>query len=367
MKFDIRASELNKIINIGLKGISPRSTLNVLSGFLLQAKENKLYITATDLEIGVQTYTSCQVYEEGSIVAPARLIGELVKKIDDEHIVFETKQDFNIHITCQSSEFNMMGMDPTEFPTLPHIEEKASFKIKAHILNDMIKKTNFATSEEESKPILKGALFEIEKNKFKMVALDGYRLAYKEEIIDTDIIESFVVPSKTLTEVQRLAEDDDEMLRICFNQSHVLFEIGNTIFISRLLQGQFLNYREVIKINEKATLKINIRQLKKSLERASLFAKEGKNNCVKMEISNHQMKISSQSELGSIKEQIPIEKEGEDLIIAFNAKYVYDGIKSIEEENINMYFVNNLSPSIIKPCEDASYLYLVLPVRLTEA
>lgn len=367
MKISIQSSELNNIINIALKGISSRTTLAILNGFLLEAKENILSITSSDLELGIRTFTRCEVYEEGSIVLGARFFSDLIKKLPNENVLLESHPDLSVHISCLSSEFNIMGMDPMEFPQLPTIEKKNQLSMSSMMLSSMIKQSNFATSDDDAKPILKGALFEIEENQFKMVALDGYRLAYRREDLRTDIQERFVVPSKTLSEIQKLLEDDENIVQISFNNSHILFEIGKTIFVSRLLQGQFLNYKDVIQINTKTKITVNLRNFKHSLDRASLFAKDGKNNCVRFEIKDGKMEISSKSELGNVHEELPIEKEGENLIIAFNAKYMTDGIKNIDSEEITLEFVSNINPCIIKPKEDSNYLYLILPVRLTEA
>lgn len=367
MKFSIDASELNHIINIALKGISSRSTLPILSGFLLEAENNKLIITSTDLELGIRTYTPCNIFEEGRIVVPARFFSELVKKLPDENIVFESKIDLSIHISCTSSDFNLIGLDPMEFPSFQEIEDEKQIVLPSHVLSSMIKQTNFATSVDESRPILTGALFEFDENAFYMVALDGYRLAYRQENLALNIKEQLVVPSKTLNEIQKLLDDNEDIIKIVFNNSHIRFEIGKTIFVSRLLEGQFLNYRDVIQMTPKTKIEIDLKTLKHSLDRASLFAKEGKNNCVKLEIKDGKLSISSQSELGNVLEVLDVKKEGEDLVIAFNAKYMADGLKSIEDKEVTLEFMSSVNPCIIKPKNSDAYLYLMLPVRLVEA
>jgi len=228
----------------------------------------------------------------------------------------------------------------------------------------MIKQTIFATAQDETRPILTGALLEISEGKASLVAIDGYRLAVKNVAINSVNDIKVVIPGKTLNEISKILDDDDSDVKITFTSSHIIFNLGNTVIISRLLEGQFLNYKDIIRNEYKSKVKIKTKDMQASIERASLLAREGRNNLVKFTVSDDNLIITSNSEIGNVYEEIPIELEGNDITIAFNSKYLLDGIKVIDSEEVIMNFVSNVNPCIIKPVEDNSYTYLILPVRL---
>ena len=229
----------------------------------------------------------------------------------------------------------------------------------------MIRQTIFATAQDETRPILTGALLEITDGKISLVALDGYRLALKSAPVDYAEDVKVVVPSKTLNELNKILEDDDSDVKITCTENHIIFMLNKTIITSRLLEGQFLNYNDIIRNDYKSRVTVNTQDIKDSIERASLLAREGKNNLVKLEVSDYKLVITSNSEIGDVYEEIKIDLEGEDIEIAFNSKYILDGIRVIDSEEITMDFVSSVNPCIIKPIDDENYTYLILPVRLS--
>lgn len=365
MKIKIDQRNLSKHINIAQKGISTRTTLQILDGILLEAKNNKLKLTATDLEVSIETYLDCDIEIEGSIVINSRLFGDIVKKLPSADIYIEVT-DSNINIKCENSEFNIIGGSPSEYPDLPILLEQDSFEIQKDLFKNAIRQTVFATIQDETRPAISGVLFEIEEGKISFVALDGYRLSLRQLPIESKEDIKIIVPGRILTEINKILDDSDDILKIGIAPGHVMFNIGETVVYSRLLEGQFLNYKEIIRSEHKTSIIMDKRELQNSLERASLLAKEEKANLVKFTIKDEEMVINSNSEIGNVNEVIRTDVKGEELSIAFNSRYILEGIKIIECENIELNFMGSLNPCIINPVEDKNYTYLVLPVRLAQ-
>lgn len=364
MRIRVDQNILSNHINIVQKGISTRTTLQILDGILLETINGRLKLTATDLEIRIETYLDCDIIEEGAIVVNSRIFGDIIKKLPNSSINIQV-EDNNINITCESSEFNILGSSPYEYPELPTIVNQNSFNIPKDLFKSAIRQTVFATTQDETRPILTGVLLEITNGNGYFVALDGYRLALRSIPVDLKEDIKIVIPGRVLGELNKIL-DDDENLTITTAPGHVIFDMGDTVVSSRLLEGQFLNYKDIIRKDHKTNVKVNRKELQDSLERASLLAKEEKANLVKLNIANNQIIIKSNSEIGNVNEEIPSEQEGEDVNIAFNSKYVIDGIKAIDSEEIELYFMGSLNPCIINPVGDKNYTYLVLPVRLAQ-
>ncbi|MFA5523721.1 MAG: DNA polymerase III subunit beta [Tissierellales bacterium] len=364
MKIRIQQRDLSKCINIVQKGISSKSTLPILSGILLEAENGKLKLIGTDLEIVIKSSINCDVKEEGSIVITSRLFGDIVRKLPDLPIDLYVDENNNIHINCGNSKFNLIGLSPMDYPQLPEIKEERYFKIPNDLLKSMIRQTIFAAAQDETRPILTGALFETSDNSVSLVAIDGYRLAVKKVTVNIEDNIKVVIPAKTLNEVSKILEDDDAEVKISYTPGNIIFNFGDIVITSRLLEGQFLNYNDIIRNEHKLRIRVRTRDLQECLERASLLAREGKNNLVKLDISDDKLVITSNSEMGNVYEELPIKLEGNDIKIAFNSKYILEGIKAIDSEEIVMDMISNVNPCIIRPVEDNSYTYLVLPVRL---
>ncbi|MTI49786.1 DNA polymerase III subunit beta [Sporosalibacterium faouarense] len=364
MKVKVNQKELAKAINIVQKGISSKTTLPILNGILIEAKNNKLTLTGTDLELGIESNINCEIIQEGSIVITSRIFGDMIRKLPDFPVEIEVRDDNNVYINCGNSKFKLIGQSSVEYPQLPKLLDEISLDIPKDLLRTMIKQTVFATAQDETRPILTGALLEVNNNEAALVALDGYRLALKNIKINCQKDVKVVIPSKTLNELNKILDDNDADINVRFTSSHILFDLGNTVIISRLIEGQFLNYNDIIRNEYKSKVKVKTKDIQESIERASLLAREGKNNLVKLDITDENLVITSNSEIGDIHEDIPIELEGNDIKIAFNSKYILEGIKVIDSEEIEMNFVSNISPCILKPVGDDSYTYLILPVRL---
>lgn len=365
MRFLCPQKVLMQGISIVQKSVSTKTTLPILKGICLEAAANKLKLVGTDLEIGIENSIEVEVLDEGSAVIDARLLGEIVRKLPDSEVEVTLLDNNQIKIKCENSEFNILSLSATDFPELPTIEEEDAYTIPQDLFRNMIRQTVFSTSQDESRPILTGVLMEIEGGVLNMVALDGYRLALRKGKIESPYNYKVVIPGKTLNEVSRVMNvDEDDPIHIVITENHTLFTIGNTRLISRLLEGEFINYKQILPKEYKSRVKINTKSLLNSIERASLLAKEGKNNLVKFMIKDEVITITSNSELGKVHEEISINLEGADLEIAFNSKYFIDALKAIDDEEVYLNFTTNISPGIIKPVNNDNYVYLVLPVRV---
>ena len=366
MKIKINQNELNKSINIVQKAVSSRTTLPILSGVLIEATNNKLIMTATDLDLGIKTYSDCEVIEEGSIVVHAKLLGDFIRKLPSNSIVnIETSQNNSIEIKCLNSEINILGNSSSEYPDNTFDNEGNSFEIKSDSLKNLIKYTYFAAAQENIKPIFTGCLIEIKNNICTFVALDGFRMAIKKEPIEFKGEISAVVPSKTLLEILRILEENKNNTIITLSNSHISFKIENTTIISNLLDGKFIDYVGILKDNYITVIKIDNNDFKNSIERASLLAKDDKNNLIILDINNENMQINSASEYGNVEEINSIEKEGEDIKIGFNSKYILDVLKIIDNQYITMNLIGKNNPCFIKEFNNDNYIYMILPVRIS--
>ena len=365
MKIKVNQKDLSKHINIAQKGISSRTTLQILDGILLEAYKGRLRLIGTDLEISIETYVNCEIEEEGAIVVNSKIFGDIVKKLPDAPIYIHVDNN-NINIKCENSEFNIIGNSSKEYPDLPLILDHTSFELPNDLFKSAIRQTVFATTQDETRPSLTGVLIEIENKLISFVALDGYRLSLRKLPIESDVQLKIIIPGRALNELNKILEDNEEIMKIAAAPGHVVFNTGDTIVYSRLLEGQFFNYREIIRKDHKTSVTVNKREFQNSLERASLLAKEEKANLVKLNIVNEQILIKSNSEIGNVNEVINADVNGENINIAFNSRYILEGIKIIDSEEIQLNFMGSLNPCIIKPIQDENYIYLVLPVRLAQ-
>ena len=365
MKIKVQQRELSKHINITQKAISSRTTLQILDGILLETFNGKLKLTGTDLEVSIETFLDCETIQEGSVVVNSRIFGDIIKKLPASTIDIEVKNN-NINIVCENSEFNILGNPGEDYPALPLIIEKESFTIAKDIFKSAIRQTVFSTSQDETRQSLTGVLLEIGDNTISFVALDGYRLALRKLETKSDIETKIIIPGRSLSELSKIIEDNDEDMNISTAPGHVIFNIGETILYSRLLEGQFFNYKEIIRKEHKTMVTVNKREFQNSLERASLLAKEEKANLIKLSVMDNKINIRSNSEIGNVFETIDSHQEGENLNIAFNSRYILEGIKTIDNEEIELNFMGSLNPCIINGVEDDNYIYLVLPVRLAQ-
>jgi DNA polymerase III subunit beta len=363
MKIITTKSSLLESINIVQKAVPSKTTLPILEGILFEAKNGKLKLTATDLEIGIETLSNVDVIEPGKVVLSSRIVGDIVRKLPDADIEIETAEKNLVYIKSERSNFKIVTLPHDEFPELPVVKKENGITLSQSILKDTIKQTIFAVSSDEVRPILTGVLFDVDGEKLTMVALDGFRMAVKWNGIINDNSFKAVIPGKTLSEIGKILNENENPINIYFSKNHIQVQIEDTIIISRLLEGEFINYKQIIPSDYKIKVKVSSSKLMEACDRAALFARDSSNNMIKFEINDDLMVIASNSQNGDVHEELKIQKEGNDIEIAFNAKYFIDVLKVIEGDEITIEFTTNVSPSIIRPSDGTGYLYLVLPAR----
>ncbi|MBZ9609780.1 DNA polymerase III subunit beta [Clostridium estertheticum] len=364
MKFICEKSILQEAISNVQKAITGKSTLPVLQGILITAKNGEVTLIGSDVDLSIEAKINAEVMEDGSVVLDSKLFGEIIRKLPNSAIEIATDENNSIKIVCQKSYATIIHMNSDDYPNLPNIIENMIFSISQKVLKNMMKGTIFAVAQDETRPILTGVLFEIKDKNLNLVALDGYRVAFRSEPVDNDFNINAVIPGKTLSEVSKILEETDENVNITFTPNHILFNIGKTKVISRLLEGEFIKYSSIIP--EEYNLKITAKrhELLSCIERASLMAKEGNTNLVKFNIEEDNMIITSNSQLGKAREEINIILQGESLQIAFNSKYLIELLKIMEEEEIIMEFSSGVNPCVVKNKEKNNCTYMVLPVRI---
>lgn len=352
-------------VNTVQKAVSSKNTLPVLQGILIKAEESSLIFEATDLEIGIRCVVPAQIEEEGVVVLPARIFSDIVRKLPDATIELEQQND-SINIHYYESDIALRGFDPEEFPLLPELYDAVSFNIPVSLFKTMIKQTVFACSTEENRPVFTGTLLQIEGSNIRLIGTDTHRLAYRVAEIPNqeDFKFNGIIPSKTMSEIYRLLRDEDEVLTIRFNENQVVFQFGTVHLLSRLIEGQFPNYKQVIPQTCQSKVYLSAKLFQESVERASLLARDSSHaNIIRLSVDSERLWIDQASEIGKISEQMEIKKEGIDVKISFNAKFLLDVLKIIESEQIVLELSGPYSPGIIRPIDEPNYLYLALPVR----
>ena len=364
MIFTCEKQEILEGISIVQKAITGKSTMPILEGIYIKTNETSLTLIGSDMDVSIQTTVNANIIEQGSIVIDAKIFGEIIRKLPNATIKIETLENQIIRITCEKSVFDVVYMNTNEFPELPEINENLKISVKQNILKNMIKGTSFAIAQDETRPILQGILFEVKNKNLNLVALDGYRLAIKSEFLDTDIDIEVVIPGKTLNEVSKILEDVDDIVNITFTNNHILFNLEKTKIISRLLEGKFINYNSLLPQEHKLLVDVNRQELQNAIERASLMAKDGNTNLIKIDIQQDNLVITSNSQLGKVREEMSIKLQGDELQIAFNSRYLLDVLKNIEDDEVVMKMTSGISPCVIEEKNSDNAKYLVLPVRV---
>ncbi|MBE6062003.1 MAG: DNA polymerase III subunit beta [Clostridium butyricum] len=364
MIFTCEKQEILEGISIVQKAITGKSTMPILEGIYIKTNSNSLTLIGSDMDVSIQTTVNANIIQQGSIVIDAKIFGEIIRKLPNSSIKIETLENQIIRITCEKSVFDVVYMNTNEFPELPEIDEDLKISVKQNILKNMIKGTSFAIAQDETRPILQGILFEVKDKNLNLVALDGYRLAIKSEFLDTDINIEVVIPGKTLNEVSKILEDVDDIVNITFTNNHILFNLEKTKIVSRLLEGKFINYNSLLPQEHKLLVNVNRQELQNAIERASLMAKDGNTNLIKLDIQQDNLIITSNSQLGKVREEISIKLQGDEVEIAFNSRYLLDVLKNVEDDEVVMKMTSSISPCVIKEKNSENAKYLVLPVRL---
>ena len=371
MKFICEKDKILKGINSVINGVASKTTMPILEGILIQTNDNELKLTTYDLEIGIEYILEANVEEQGNTVVNAIMFSEIIRKLPNKNIKIAINENNLLEIECEGSLYKLATMNPDEFPELPRINIDNSIEIEQTVLKNMIRKTIFAVSQEENRPIFTGCLFEVINGKLNVVAVDGYRLAIKSSIINEKGNDfSSVIPGKTLNEVNKIISDSFEPIKIGISKNQALFEMENCKIVTRLLDGEFLKYSNTIPASWETRIRVNKNNIQECFERiilisASSIEKE-KKYPVKIDIEIGKVTISCANQTGDAKEEIYVETEGKELEIGFNPRFFLDALKAIDDEEVYIEFGTNRSPCIIKPVEDGDYIYMILPIKMKD-
>lgn len=377
MKISILKNALNESIQHVSKAISSRTTIPILSGIKLDVTYSGVTLTASDTDISIQSFipaeddkqTIVQVEQPGSVVLPAKFFVEIIKKLPSQDVQMEVKDNFQTFISAGSTEIQMVGLDPEEFPVLPSIEGNQTISLPGDLLKNMIKQTVFSISTNETTPILTGVLWTLSSNELKFTATDRHRLATRSvhlEGADDISFSNVVIAGKTLNELSKIIPDQNTLVDIVVSDNQVLFKIDRVLFYSRILDGIYPDTSRIIPDTHKTELILDTKKLTESIDRAYLLSREEKTNIVLLQtMENGGIEISSSSsELGKVREELDlVDFKGESLRISFNSKYMLDVLKVVESEQLMIAFVGVMSPIILKPLDDSKSQYIILPYR----
>ncbi len=366
MQFSCEKSILLEAITTASRAVSSKSPIALLEGLLITA-DDKLTLCGYNMSLGIQVSVGAMVSEPGQAVLNARLFGDIIRKLPDDIIHVETNDSMLTTIRCGKTIFNLVASEAKDFPQLPDVNtEENPIELSQKTLKSMISQTIFAVSDNESKPIHTGCLFESEGDKLNMAAVDGYRLAVRRETLPSAVAsaKSFVVPGAALREVERILAETDEKVEIFPDERHILFRIGSTVLITRLLEGQFLNYKASIPTDFASTIDVDVKTLINSIERVSLIVSEKLKNPIRMKFDGSLLQLSCITAIGKSYDECSYEGNVDSLEIGFNNRYLLDALRACPDETVKMSVKGSLNPVVLTPEEGDSFTYLVLPVRL---
>ena len=364
MKLICSKSNLLHGVNIVSKAVPTRTTMAILECILIDASSDEIKLIANDMELGIETIIDGEIIENGIIALDAKIFSDIVRKLPDNEVVIETDASFKTVITCEKSQFNIIGKSGEDFSYLPYIEKNDPISISQFTLKEVIRQTIFSIADNDNNRLMTGELFEINENQLKVVSLDGHRISIRNiELKDHYENKKVVVPGKTLNEISKIlpgSVDDDVTIYITDN--HIIFEFMNTTVVSRLIEGEYFKIEQMLSSDYETKVKINKRELLDCIDRATLLVKEGDKKPIIMDIQDGVMELKINSFVGSMNEDIDIEKTGKDILIGFNPKFFIDALRVIDEEEVSLYMVNPKAPCFIRD-DDNQFIYLILPVN----
>jgi len=365
MQFETRKEEFLKVLQIVQNAISQKNTLPILSNMLIETQENNLKLTATDLDIGITSYVETKAKEQGAITVPAKKLLDIIKELpSNDNVSVVLKKNNMITIDCGKSHFKIIGLSKDEFPQIPAFKNKESIIVPQKLLKEMLSMTTFAVSKDETRYVLNGVLAVIDKDSLQFVATDGRRLALAKKTLPkkTTITKKIIIPSKTVQELIRMLGDEGNVT-ILFSDSQIFVDLGKTQVISRLIEGEFPNYEQVIPNETSEKIKINREEFLAATKRANLFTNPD-SLAVRLDVSKQKMVVSKNAPyIGEVKEEIGVQYKGKNLSIGFNPVYLIDVLKSLDDETIEFELDDSEKPGVIR--KNSEYTYVVLPMQLT--
>lgn len=366
MKIVCKKADLLNGVQIVSKAVPNKTTMSILECILIDVRNGEIKLAANDMELGIETRIEGEVIEKGIIALDAKIFLEIVRKLPDSNIKIETDSSFKTVITCEKAKFNIIGKSGEDFSYLPLIERNDSVVVSQFTLKEIIRQTIFSIADNDNNKLMTGELFEINDDTLKVVSLDGHRISIRKiQLKNSYPFKKIVVPGKTLNEISKiLSGDTDKDVSIFFTDNHILFEFDDTIVVSRLIEGEYFRIDQMLSSDYETKVRINKKEFLSCIDRATLLVKEGDKKPVIINITDGVMELKMNTIIGSMDEEIDITKEGKDLMIGFNPKFLIDALRVIDDEEVDLYMVNPKAPCFIRDAEE-NYIYLILPVNFT--
>lgn len=367
MKIICSKNSLLKSVNISLKAVPSKTTMPILECILIDATTNQIKFTTNDMELGIETVVEGRIEEKGMIALDAKILYEIIRRLPDNDITIKTDEKYTATITCEKAKFNIPGKSGEDFAYLPMIERDEALTISQYTLKEMIRQTIFSIAVNENNRLMTGELFEIKDNCLKIVSLDGHRISIRKMPLKKDYSDrKIVVPGKTLSEISKILSGEvDDLVSIFFTKNHILFEFDQTMVVSRLIEGEYFRIDQMLSSDYETKLTINKKEFLDCIDRATLLVREGDKKPIIISVTDNKMELKIDSAMGSMNEDIDIEKDGKDILIGFNPKFLIDALKVIDDETITIYLVNPKAPCFIRD-DDETYTYLILPVNINQ-
>ena len=366
MKLVCPKSSLLSGVQIVSKAVSSKTTMSILECIMIDATKGIITLTGNDMDLGIETIVEGDIVEKGAIALDAKIFSDIVRKLPDSDVIIETDSTCMTTIKCEKAKFNIVGKSGEDFSYLPQVEKEDSIVISQFTLKEVVRQTIFSISDNDTNKLMTGELFEINGDQLKVESLDGHRISIRKiELKDSYAPKKVVVPGKTLNEVSKILPGGaDNYVTISFTSKHIVFEFDQTTVVSRLIEGEYFRIDQMLSSDYETKIKINKKDLLSCIDRATLLVKEGDKKPIIINIRDDKMELKINSVIGSMNEDLDIEKQGKDLMIGFNPKFMIDALRVIDDEEVELFMVNPKAPCFIKNAEE-SYIYLILPVNFT--
>ena len=366
MKIVCSKSNLLNGLQIVSKAVPNKTTMSILECILVDASNGEIKLNANDMELAIETVIDGDILEKGIIALDSKIFLDIVRKLPDSQITIETDASYKVLITCEKAVFNIIGKSGEDFSYLPNVEKSESVIISQFTLKEIVRQTIFSIGDNENNLMMTGELFDINGDELKVVSLDGHRISIRKiKLKNSYESTKLIVPGKTLNEISKiLSGDADKDVNVYFTPKHILFEFDKTVVVSRLIEGNYFNIDQMLSSDYETKVTINKKEFLDCIDRATLLVKEGDKKPIIINIADSAMELKINSIIGSMNENIDITKEGKDMMIGFNPKFLIDALRVIDDENIDIYLVNPKAPCFIKDA-DQNYIYLILPVNFT--
>lgn len=364
MKLSFTKASLAAGINIVSKAVPAKTTMTILECILIDASAGEIKLTANDMELGIETVVEGQILEKGRIAIEAKLFSEIIRKLPDSEILIESDDKYNVSITCEKADFKITGKEADEFSYLPMIEKDDYISVSQFTLKEMIRQTIFSIAAGDVNKLMTGELFEVNENELKITSLDGHRISIRKvRLRDSYSPQKVVVPGKTLTEISKiLSGEADKDVLIFFGPNHILFEFDRTLVVSRLIEGEYFRVQQMLSGDYETKMTINKKDFLDSIDRSVLLIRENDKKPIILNLQDQMLEMSLTSMMGTMKEEILVNKQGKDIMIGFNPKFLIDALRVIDDETVDIYMVNSKAPCFIRD-EEENYIYLILPVN----